>query len=167
VADAALAGQEQWTHLRYLEHLAEGEFNQRRQRAITRRLKEARFPVLKTLEQFRWDWPKKINRLQVQNPFRLQFVKDRANVIFLGTVGLGKTHLATALGYAACLECHPVLFANAIQVINDRSEARKNGRLKTQLKKYLAPRILILDEVGYLPIDERGADLLFQVISQR
>jgi DNA replication protein DnaC len=164
---AALAAEQNWTHLQYLEHLAEGEFNQRRQRTVARRIKEARFPVLKTLEQFRWDWPKKINRLQVQNLFRLQFVKDKANVIFLGTVGLGKTHLATALGYAACLESHPVLFANAIQVINDLSEAQKNGRLKTQLKKYLAPQILILDEVGYLPIDQRGADLLFQVISQR
>ena len=122
---------------------------------------------MKTLEQFRWDWPKKINRLQVQNLFRLQFIKDRGNAIFLGTVGLGKTHLATALGYAACLEGHSVLFANAIHVINELSASQKSGGLRSQLKKYLAPQLLILDEVGYLPIDQHGADLLFQVISQR
>ena len=167
LATAQEAGEQQWTHVHYLEHLIEGEVNQRRQRTIQRRVKEARFPVLKTLEQFRWDWPKKINRPQVQNLFRLQFIKDKGNAIFLGTVGLGKTHLATALGYAACLEGHSVLFANAINVINELSAAQKNGGLRSQLKKYLAPQLLILDEVGYLPIDQHGADLLFQVISQR
>ncbi len=154
-------------HLQFLDSLIQGESDQRRQRVIQRRLKEARFPVLKTLEQFRWDWPKKINRLAVQNLFRLGFIKEKANVIFLGTVGLGKTHLATALGYAACLEGHSVLFANAINVINELSAAHKQGGLKVQFKKYLAPTVLILDEVGYLPIDQHGADLLFQTISQR
>lgn len=85
----------------------------------------------------------------------------------MGTVGIGKTHLATALGYAACLEGHSVLFANAINVINELSAAQKSGALKSQLKKYLTPQLLILDELGYLPIDQHGADLLFQVISQR
>ena len=161
------AAQERWDHIHYLGGLMEGEFNQRRQRLIERRLKQARFPVVKTLEQFRWDWPKKINRLQIQNLFRLQFIRDQANVIFLGTVGLGKTHLATALAYTACLEGHSVLFANATNVINDLSCAQKNSALKKQLKKYLAPKLLVLDEVGYLPIDQHGANLLFQVISQR
>src|SRR6266700_4241142 len=166
-ATAQEAGEQQWTHVHYLEHLIEGEVNQRRQRTIQRRVKEARFPVLKTLEQFRWDWPKKINRPQVQNLFRLQFIKDKANAIFLGTVGLGKTHLATALGYAACLEGHSVRFANAVDVINQLTAAQKKGSLKGDLKKYLSPTVLILDEVGYLPIDQHGADLLFQTISQR
>jgi DNA replication protein DnaC len=80
---------------------------------------------------------------------------------------MGKTHLATALGYAACQHGHSVLFANAIDVINTLSAAQTKGVLKTQLKRYLSPAILVLDEVGYLPIDQRGADLLFQVISQR
>ena len=164
---AQMAGEKHWGHLQYLQHLIEGEVHQRRERLIQRRIKEARFPVLKTLEQFRWDWPKKINRLAVQNIFHLGFIKDKANVIFLGTVGLGKTHLATALGYAACLEGYSVLFANAINVINELSAAQKHGGLKNQFKKYLAPQVLILDEVGYLPIDQHGADLLFQTISQR
>ena len=71
-----------------------------------------------TLDSFRWDWPKKINRLEIQDLFRLQFIEDHANVILLGTVGLGKTHLATALGYAACQQDINVLFANAIDMVN-------------------------------------------------
>jgi len=164
---AQQAAQHHWDHVEYLRRLVEGEYTQRRQRVIERRVKAARFPVIKTLEQFRWDWPKKINRLQVQNLFRLEFVAQKANVILLGNVGLGKTHLATALGYAACQEGHSVLFADAIGVINDLSTAHKRSELKHQLRKYLTPEILVLDEVGYLPIDQHGADLLFQVISQR
>jgi len=161
------ATQKSWGYLQYLEALIQAEAEQRRQRLIQRRVKEARFPVLKTLDQFRWDWPKKINRLAVQHLFRLGFIKENANVILLGNVGLGKTHLATALGYAACQEGHSVLFANAINVINELSAAHKHGTLKKQFRKYLLPQVLILDEVGYLPIDQHGADLLFQTISQR
>jgi DNA replication protein DnaC len=163
----AEAAAKHWSHLDYLGRLIEGEAAARQDRAIARRIKEARFPVIKTLESFRWEWPKKINRLQIQDLFRLRFIEEKANVIFLGLVGLGKTHLATALGYAACQNGYSVLFANAIDVINTLSAAQTNGILKTEIKRYLAPALLVLDEVGYLPIDQRGADLLFQVISQR
>lgn len=161
------AARQQWDHREYLRRLIEGEYNHQRQRRVQTRIKSARFPVIKTLEQFNWTWPKKINRLAVQNLFRLEFLAQNANVVFLGNVGVGKTHLATALGYAACLEGHSVLFAGAIEVINDLQAAQKNAGLKRTLKKYLRPAMLILDEVGYLPIDQKGADLLFQVISQR
>ncbi|MBS0356519.1 MAG: IS21-like element helper ATPase IstB [Proteobacteria bacterium] len=164
---AQQAGEKHWSHVEYLRRLIEGEFNEQRQRAVQRRLTAARFPVVKTLDQFRWDWPKKINRLQVQNLFRLEFIGQQANVIFLGTVGTGKSHLATALGYAACLEGFSVLFANAVSVINNLTAAQKHGALKSELRKYLRPQLLILDEIGYLPIDQHGANLLFQVISQR
>lgn len=164
---ASEAAAQHWDHLEYLRRLMEGEYHHQQQRRIQTRIKNARFPVIKTLEQFNWSWPKKINRLQVQNLFRLEFLPQKANAVFLGTVGVGKTHLAIALGYAACLEGHSVLFAGAIQVINDLQEAQKTGALKRALKQYLRPELLILDEVGYLPIDQKGADLLFQVISQR
>jgi DNA replication protein DnaC len=167
LALAQESAQQHWDHLEYLRRLIAGEYTQRRQRVIERRVQAARFPVLKTLDQFRWDWPKKINRLQLQNLFRLEFIAQRANVVLLGNVGVGKTHLATALGYAACQEGYSVLFADAISVINDLSAAHKRGLLKRQLKKYLAPELLLLDELGYLPIDPHGADLLFQVISRR
>jgi DNA replication protein DnaC len=161
------AAQHEWSHIDYLATLLEGEVDVRRDRATKSRIRLARFPVIKTLEQFRWDWPTRMNRLQVQNHFRLAFIKDKANLIFLGGVGLGKTHLATALGYAACLQGYSVLFASAIDVINTLAAARSAGRLKAELKKYTKPALLILDELGYLPIDKVGADLLFQVISLR
>lgn len=164
---ATEANAQHWTHLDYLARLVEGEAAARQDRAVVRRVKAARFPVIKTLDTFRWDWPKKINRLQIQDLFRLSFIDKKANVIFLGLCGLGKSHLATALGYAACQQGYSVLFANAIDVINTLSAAQSQGALKGQLRRYLSPQLLILDEVGYLPIDQRGADLLFQVISQR
>jgi DNA replication protein DnaC len=164
---AKQAATEQLTHVEYLSRLIEGEAAKRRDRATQRRIRLARFPVIKTVDQFRWTWPKKINRLQVQNLFRLNFIKDKANVIFLGGVGLGKTHLGTALGYAACLKGHNVLFTTAVDVINALFGAQKAGRLQAELKKYLKPSVLVLDELGYLPIDKVGADLLFQIISHR
>jgi len=164
---AKQAAHKMWPHVDYLARLVEGEAHLRRDRATKSRIRLARFPVIKTLEQFRWDWPTRINRLQVQNHFHLAFIKDKANLIFLGGVGLGKTHLATALGYAACLQGYAVLFASAIDVINTLTAAKSAGRLKQELKKYTKPALLILDELGYLPIDKAGADLLFQVISLR
>jgi DNA replication protein DnaC len=164
---AGQATQNHWAHVDYLSALADGEVNLRQDRSIKRRIRMARFPVIKTLDQFRWSWPKKINRLQVQNLLRLQFMETHSNIIFLGGVGLGKTHLASAMGYEACLKGHSVLFATAIDVINTLTCAQTRGMLKQELKKYAKPRLLILDEIGYLPIDKTGADLLFQVISLR
>lgn len=154
-------------HVDYLAKLTEGELNLRRDRATLRRVKNARFPVIKTLDQFSWSWPKTINRMAVQNLFRFQFFKENANIIFLGPVGMGKTHLATALGYAACLAGKSVLFSTAVDAINTLAAAQATNRLKIELKKYISPSLLILDELGYLPIDKLGADLLFQIISQR
>ena len=164
---ATTAARDSMTHLDYLAQLIEGEADLRADRAMARRIKAARLPVIKTLDAFRWDWPKQINRLQVQDLFRLQFVEDKANVIFLGLVGLGKTHLATALAYSACQRGMSVLFTNTIDVINTLSVAQKRGTLKADLRKYTTPSLLVLDELGYLPIDQHGADLLFQVISAR
>jgi DNA replication protein DnaC len=164
---ARQASRKQWGHVDYLSRLIDGETALRHDRCIQRRIRLARFPVIKTLDQFNWTWPKAINRLQVQNLFALQFIKNKSNLIFLGGVGLGKTHLASALGYAACLKGHSVLFATAIDVINTLTAAQPAGRLKQELKKYTKPELLILDELGYLPIDKTGADLLFQIISLR
>jgi DNA replication protein DnaC len=164
---AQQAAKSNWSHEDYLEKLVDGEAALRKDRSTQRRIKMARFPVIKTMDAFNWTWPKKINRLQVQQLFRLQFIEQSANVIFLGGVGLGKTHLASALGYEACLKGYTVLFTTAIDVINTLSAAQAAGRMKQELKKYIRPSLLILDELGFLPIDKTGADLLFQVISQR
>ncbi len=166
-AEAKVAVEKHFSHVDYLARLVEGEAALRRDRSIARRIKMARFPVIKSLDEFDWSWPKKINRLQVQNLFRLSFIEENANVILVGGVGLGKTHLSIALGHTACLAGHSVLFASAIDIVNTLAAARKIGRLKDELKRYLRPAVLMVDELGYLPIDKAGADLLFQVISQR
>lgn len=161
------AGKKNTTHLGYLAWLIDGEAALRQDRATARRVKLARFPVIKTLGQFQWSWPKQINALQVKNYFSLQFITDKANLILLGGVGLGKTHLATALGHHACLQGYSVLFTTAIDAINSLCAAHAAGRLKQELARFSKPDLLILDELGYLPIDKRGADLLFQIISRR
>ena len=164
---AAEATRKEWSPHQFLQHLMEGEWNRLHGNRVARRLKQARFPVLKTLDQFSWVWPKRINRPQVQELFRLGFLKDKGNVLFLGAVGLGKTHLATALGYEACRQDHSVLFTTAVDIVNTLAAAQATDRLKAQLKGYTRPDILIIDELGYLPIDKLGADLLFQVFSLR
>lgn len=164
---AQQASKKQLTHLDYLEKLADGEAALRQDRATRHRLRMARFPVIKTLDQFNWSWPKSINRLQVQNLFRLQFVQGKSNIIFLGGVGLGKTHLASALGYNACLKGYKVLFTTAVDIVNTLAAAQAAGRIKEALKKYTQPALLVMDELGFLPMDKAGADLLFQVISLR
>lgn len=161
------AAEKNWPPLDFLSRLVEGEALRRKDRATQRRLQAAHFPIIKTLEQFNWTWPKKLNRAHVQNLFRLSFLKDQANVIFMGGAGLGKTHLATALAYEACLAGHTVLFTTAIDIVNTLAAAQSTQRLKAELRKYVSPGIVVVDELGYLPIDKTGADLLFQVFSQR
>ncbi|MCY2953576.1 MAG: IS21-like element helper ATPase IstB [Planctomycetota bacterium] len=164
---AKQAAQNQWSHVEFLRRLVEGEAAARQDRARDRRIQQARFPVLKTLEQFDFTWPTKINRLAVQNLFRLKFIEDKANAIVIGGVGLGKSHLAIALGYAAAVAGFRVRFTTTIDVVNTLSAAHNAGRFVQELKKYTRPDLLVCDELGYLPIDKRGADLLFQIISQR
>jgi DNA replication protein DnaC len=161
------AARQGWDGLDYLCRLVEGEASARHDRSVQRRIRLARFPLIKTLEDFDWTWPTKLNRTEVQHLFRLEFLRSHTNVIFLGGVGLGKSHLSTALGYAACRQGYSVRFATAIDIVNSLAAAQAANALKKELRKYARPQLLVIDELGYLPIDRLGADLLFQVISQR
>jgi DNA replication protein DnaC len=147
-------------HLQFLEELIAAEAALLHDRSVTRRVAAARFPVLKTMAGWNWAWPKKINRMQLEHLLRLDFLGSHSNVILLGGTGLGKTHLACALGHAACLQKHLVLFASTIDVVNRLSAAQSRDQLAREIKRYEAPRLLILDELGYLPLDKRGAELL-------
>src|SRR5271163_2707917 len=155
---AQTAAEQHWSHLDYLQRLVEGEVNRREDSGLARRIRLARFPVLKTLDQFDWSWPKKINRPQLQNLFRLQFINKKSNAILLGNVGLGNT---------ACLRGYSVHFTTAIDIIHTLCAATGAGNLQRAMQRYLKPALLLIDEVGYLPIDKLGADLLFQIISTR
>lgn len=153
--------------LEYLHELLAGEADARAERATLRRIQAARFPVIKTLDTFDWHWPQNIDRNQVEHLLRLRFVENKHNAVLLGPVGVGKTHLATAIALEACKHGHKVLYINAIEAINDLITAQKQGRLKPAMRRYTSPHLLVLDEIGYLPIDKTGADLLFQIISAR
>ena len=164
---AQQAAEKRWAHGDYLQRLLAGEYQRRQERACARRVQAARFPVVKTLDRFRWDWPTKINELQVKNLFRLGFVEKKTNAILMGPCGIGKTHVGIALGYEACQRGYTVLFTTAVDALNNLVAAHAAQRLKAELKKYITPQLLVLDELGYLPLDKVGADLLFQIISQR
>jgi DNA replication protein DnaC len=163
----AEAARESWPHGRVLEELVAGEVARRDEALILRRVKAARLPGIKTLDGFDWSWPKRINRAQLQHLFRLEFMAQHGNVILLGGVGVGKTHLAIALAHAACLQGRTALFTSAVDIVNVLAAARATGGIKREMLRLLKPSLLVVDELGYLPIDKFGADALFQVISQR
>lgn len=150
-----------------LDRLIEEEARARHERLVARRTKLAKIPVHKTLDGFDFTHPKKIDREQVLRLFDLDFVEKKSNVCFIARSGLGKTHLASALSLAACQRGYRVLFSTAVNVVNMLQAAQSDGTFLKRLKTYLSPDVLCLDELGYLPIDRHGADLLFQVISGR
>lgn len=161
------AAKKQWTPEEVLLRLAEGEAQQRSDRACQRRIEAAHFPFLKSLDDFDWAWPRKINRAQIQHLFQLDWAKTHGNILFLGNVGLGKSHLALALSYQACQKGHSLRWTTAINMINTLVSAQEKHRLKYELKTFTRPDILAIDELGYMPIDKLAADLIFQVISER
>lgn len=152
-----------------LGRLLAGEVEARQARAIERRLRNARLPAMGTMEQFDWAWPTEINRDQIQHLFTFNFMAARQNVVLIATVGLGKTHIATALAREACMRNCNVLFSPAVDVINALAGAATQGaeRFERTLKRYTRPDLLVIDELGYLPVDRVGAELLFQVLGKR
>ena len=164
---ASHAGRKKLDYIAFLENLVDGEVALKQQRSITNRIKKAKFSCIKTLEQFNWSHPSKINRIQIQNLFRLNFVDEKKNIILLGNCGLGKSHLAVALAHKTCNKGYSTLFTPAVDIINNLSAAVAVNSLDKAIKKYILPRVLVIDELGYLPIDKQGANLLFQVISKR
>jgi len=122
------------SHEELPERLLEG--GAKFQRRIERRISNALFPVIKTLDQFCWDWPSNINRDMVRHLARLDFIDQKANIVFIGAVGLGKTHLATAIVYEACRKGHSVLFATAVDIINKLVRPRELSDLPQALRKY-------------------------------
>lgn len=165
--ELAEASRKKRTHQQLLERLLTGEVETRSARAIERRLRSARLPGIHNLQTFDWSWPSVINADHIRHLATLQFMNSQTNIVLIGTVGLGKTHIASAIGRLACLKNNNVLFASAASIINTLSEAQQNGNFPAALRRYTRPQLLIVDELGYLPVDKIGGELLFQVFGER
>ena len=150
-----------------LLRLLRGEVDARHARAIERRIREAKIKSARRLDDFDFSWPTEINRDHVRHIFTMGFLREKANVVFIGGVGLGKTHLAAALAREACFRRLPVLFTSAIDIVNNLVEAAARNALSSAIRRYAYPKLLVVDELGYLPLDKVGAEMLFQVFCAR
>jgi DNA replication protein DnaC len=139
----------------------------RQQRALERRLREARLPKLKTLAEYDFAFPKRIPKAAILRLFDCDFIPRHGCAVLIGPTGTGKSHLLTALGYTAAERGYSVRHTRVVDMINHLTTAQISGLLGKMLKSYVRPSLLLLDELGYLPIDKRGADLLFQVVAAR
>ncbi len=139
----------------------------RRERALQRRIRQARLPQRKDVEAYDFNFPKRIPKQKILRLFDCQFIEKNFCGVFIGPTGVGKTHFLTALGYVACQQGISVRFTRVVDMINVLTTAQINGTLEKALKAYVNPALLLLDELGYLPIDKRGADLMFQVVAAR
>jgi DNA replication protein DnaC len=162
------AAKENLSHEHFLIRLLDIERVGRHESRIKKLIKAAKFPALKTFDTFDWSHPTSINKaLILKLAGSLDFVGKHEHVLFIGPGGVGKTHLAIALGVAACQGKFRTFFTTAADMINHLVAAHADHSLGKALKKYTSPRLLIIDELGYMPLDKHGRDLFFQVISKR
>ena len=154
-------------HVRYLLRLAELELIERERRMVERRIKEARFPAVKSLDSFDFTALPSLNKTLVLELARCGYVLRRENVIAVGNSGTGKSHIALGLGLAACQKGLSVGFVTAAAVVHELIEARDEKRLLRLQRQLAGYKLLIIDELGYVPLSPTGAELLFEVFSQR
>jgi len=151
----------------FLDQLLTEEITSKTAKHITMRTSLARFPFVKGLDAFDFSYQPSLDKKQIQALASGHFVEHGENVIILGPPGVGKTHLAVGLGLKAIEQGYRVLFTTAAAMVTSLTRAVTEGRLEDRLKVYTMPRLLIIDEIGYLPIDRTGANLFFQLISRR
>lgn len=154
-------------HPRYLLRLSELELIEREGRMVERRIKEARFPTVKSLDSFQFTALPTLNKVLVTELARCEYITRRENIIAVGNSGTGKTHIALGLGLAACQKGLSVGFITASALVNDLLEARDDKRLLRLQKQLASYKLLIIDELGFVPLSKTGAELLFEVFSQR
>jgi DNA replication protein DnaC len=162
----AVCSQERADYPTYLLRLAERELIDRERRACERRLKEAAFPVLKTIDTFDFQAQPSVNEMLMRELLRGEYIQKKENILLIGNPGTGKTHLATALGYAACAQGKRVRFAATTGLVTHLLEQRENRSLQRAHRQLERMDLIILDELGYVPFSKVGAELLFEVISR-
>ncbi len=166
IADEAAS--KELSHLQFLEQVLQAEYALRQARSREMLIKLATFPVVKTLEQFDFDAAPGVPKARIQELSGLAFVERRENVILLGPSGVGKTHLAIALALKATERGCKVRFITAADLTLQLEKARREDRFDQYLRRaILGPRLLVLDEIGYLPLQKQQADLFFQVVAKR
>ena len=151
----------------WLVRLLHYEERERQRRSLERRLKNARLGAFKPIADFDWKWPKKIDRRAVEELFALEFLTEAANVVLLGPNGVGKTMIAKNLAHQALLRGYTVRFTTASDMLHDLASKTTDYSLAQRLRRYCAPQLLVVDEIGYLSYDARYADLLFEVVTRR
>ena len=164
---ARLCAAEGLDHLEYLSRLTELEMIERTGRMIERRIKLAQFPAIKSLDSFDFKAIPSLNKMQVLELARCEYIDRRENIIALGPSGTGKTHIALGLGLAACQKGLSVGFITASALVHELMEARDEKTLLRLQKKLASYKLLIIDELGFVPLSKTGAELLFEVFSQR
>jgi len=151
----------------FLMNLTEVELQTRAENRQVRRLREAKFPLLKALETFNVEAAEGLDRRLLKELSSSGYIKEKRNIILLGRSGTGKTHLATGLGIKACHENYRVRFITGSGLVNELTEARKEMEVSRILQRYARYELLILDELGYVPFSKEGSELLFQVLAER
>jgi DNA replication protein DnaC len=164
---AKLCAAERLDYEGFLLRLSEQELIDRQRRMVERRIKQAKFPTLKSLDSFDFTAIPSLNKKRVMELSRCEFVDKKENVITLGNSGTGKTHIATGLGLAACQKGISVLFTTAASLANELMEAKDERRLLRLQKQISRNKLLIIDELGFVPLSKTGAELLFEIFSQR
>ena len=156
-----------WDYEEFLVQLLEAEVLARRDSAVTRLLRQARFPDLKTLEQLDWDALHGIERPQLAQLAACEYIERTEDVVIAGPIGTGKTHLAIALGVEAARRRHRVAFVRAADLVRELVEARDELTLSRLHKRYLRVALLIVDELGFVPFERTGGELLFNLLADR
>ena len=166
--ELAEAARKRRTCEEFLLRLLHGEDDARKARAVARRLAEAGLMnCIQTLSQYDFAHPARINEELVRHLFTLDFIRKDENIVFIGGVGVGKTHLAKALACEACRKGHSALCVSAMQMANMLVEAQAGKALEKTVAKLAKPRLLVIDELGYIPMDRAASELMFQVFSRR
>lgn len=151
----------------FLLDLTVAEIMARTENRLSRRVREAKFPLVKTMEGFDFDLTPDLDIRLVRELSGCDYIKERRNIIFLGRSGTGKTHLATALGVEACKNNYRTRFVSCYTLVNELIEARQDKDLQRLIQRYSRYELLILDELGYIPFSREGSELLFQVLAER